>query len=295
MFNVSRRGHHARFTLVLTLLTAVIFALAAASASATAINLRVETPDQTLYNGTLNTGPRSVSISENSSTCALGFPAATKAIAIANPITAAADFADAEGVGHIVKDYGWGLFLCNVGSYTGDDNNFWLVKINNRTKTAGGDYITGETELSAGDELLLYLTNSSETHSLGFNLPATAVAGEFVKSTIYKYSNNTDAKLAAKNATVAGGNATAVSDLNGQFKLKFDEPGTYLVSATAKNATRGSDVITITEPPPLDVVAAAQKQARHVCAKYRRGGRKYNTHYKRLYKRCFRATVERES
>lgn len=295
MFNVSRRGHQARSTLVLMLLTAVIFALAAATASATAINLRVETPDQTLYNGTLNTGPRSVNISAGTSTCVSDYPPVSKAIGVANPITAAADFADAEGVGHIVKDFGWGLFLCNVGSYTGDDSNFWLVKINNRTKTAGGDYITGETELSAGDELLLYLTNSTETHSLGFNLPATAVAGETVKSTIYKFSNNTDAKLAAKSATVAGGGATAVSDLNGQFKLKFDEPGTYLMSATAKNATRGSDVITITEPPAVDAVAAAQKYARHVCAKYRRGGRKYKAHYKRLYKRCFRATVARES
>ncbi len=289
----------------LTALACAAFAVSASSAPAATspvpIQLRVETSGETLYNGPLTTSPRlgvnginlaPTPIDPNSCTHAFDpvtFGYAKKDIPVVTPTTAAADFADAEGLDHIVKDFGWGNMVCGIGSFLGDNNQFWLVKIGNRSQTPGGGFITGDTELKPGDELLWYFTSPSITHTLDLDLPAQVFVGEVLTGSVFKYSNTNDSMTPARGASVAGGGAAGVADVNGRARLRFPEPGSYLVSAAANGATRGSDVIEVLEKPG----PTAQSKARRVCAKYRRGWRKYNKRYKRIYKRCFRSATLR--
>ncbi len=269
------------------------------------VQLRVETPSETLFNGaqstSARTGARGVNLTPSPpdpNSCTHAYDPNTwgyvkQDIPNATALTAAADFADAEGLDHIVKDFGWGHLLCGIGALLGDDDDFWLVKINNKTQTSSGGFITADTEVQPGDEVLWYFTNPSVTHTLDLKLPSQVFVGEYTSGSVTKYSNNTDAATPARGASVAGGGASGVTDVNGKVRLKFGEPGSYLVSAAVNGATRGSDVIEVLEPPTPDAQRTAKSKARRVCAKYRRGWRKYNKRYKRVYRRCMRSATRR--
>lgn len=273
---------------------------ALAAAGPVTVNLRVETPTETLFNGAVSTaarlGDRGVNLAPSPpdpNTCTHATDPVTwgnlkQDVASATTLTAAADFADADGLDHIVKDFGWGRMLCGLGAYLGNNDAYWLVKVGNKSQNAGG-YVTADSEVQNGDEVLWYFTNALITHTLDLNLPAQAIAGETVTGSVTKFSNYSDASTPARGAAVEGGGASGVADVNGRARLKFAEPGSYLVSAAAGGATRGSDVIEVLEKPGPD----AQSKARRVCAKYRRGWRKYNKRYKKIYKRCFRSATLR--
>lgn len=296
----------ARHALLAALASLVVLAAGAQTAAAdVTVNMRVETPTETVFNGAVTTGPRTgangvfrTPYPPTPTDCFHDFNMSTFEneridVATPSPITAAADYADnVEGVDHIAKDFGWGILLCGLGGYIGDNDDFWLVKINNKSNLPGGGFVTSTTPLSAGDELLWYFTNSSITHTLDVNLPAEGTTGVAVAGVVSKYSNFNDAKTAARGAKLEAGDGAATADINGKFRIKFDQPGQYLVSAESRGTTRGSDVITIADAPLAGQLTAEQK-ARRVCAKYRRGWRKYNKRYKSIYKRCKRSAVKR--
>jgi plastocyanin len=295
-----------RFTRRSAAIAALTCALVAPAAAQAApgpvdVQLRVETPTETLFNGgqstSARTGARGVNLTPSPpdpNSCTHAYDPITwgyvkQDIPDVTALTVAADFADAEGLDHIVKDFGWGHLLCGIGALLGDNSQFWLVKINNKTQTSGGGFITADTAVNPGDEVLWYFTNASITHTLDLDLPSQVFVGEYANGTVTKYSNNTDAATPARGASVSGGGASGVTDVNGKVRLKFGEPGAYLVSAAANGSTRGSDVIEVLPAPS----PAATSKARRVCAKYRRGWRKYNKRYKRIYKRCLRSAKRR--
>jgi hypothetical protein len=292
-------------------LACAAFVLSAAAATAAPgpvdVQLRVETPTETLFNGAQTTGARTGARGVNlapsppdPNTCTHAYDPVTwsylkKDMPDATALTVAADFADAEGLDHIVKDFGFGHLLCGIGGLLGDNDKFWLVKINNKTATAGGDFITADSAVKSGDEVLWYFTTPQITHTLDLNLPARASVGEYVTGKVTKYSNTSDAATPARGASVEGGGSSGVADVGGNVRLKFAEPGAYLVSAAASGATRGSDVIEVVEGPvpASNPGLTPASKARRVCAKYRRGWRKYNKRYKRIYKRCYRNAKRR--
>lgn len=268
-------------------------------------HVRIETPTDTLFNGDVTTGDRPL-ISEDlpatASFCDSNEPAGppnydTPTHASGGP-TANSAVHDATGLlgltyGTSGSRYGFGIAMCRIGSFgTVDNVQSWSVKINNQGHPAGG-YVSGSTVLKAGDDVLWYLGGPNVTRTLALGLPAAAPAGSLVSGKVSVYKNSDDSKASTViGAKIEGGGATANVRTDGAFSISFPEEGTYLIGATAPNAARSSEMITITAPLSSAQVSSLVKQRVSACRKKYGKGKKKSA---KKYKRCIAIVKSKQS
>jgi hypothetical protein len=228
----------------------MILALSLApSAQATNVNLRVETLSGTVFNGPVNASGGTVKTTADSNGCSddaspgVNYPAA-------NSVTALAGWADASGVAYNTT-FGGG-FICKIGATVGDKNDYWLVKINNKTQNPPGTYIDGTTPLNDGDSVLWYFTDSFAKPTLALSLPPVVQVGTTVSGSIARYDSLDDSKSTPAGVSIDGDGASTTSSADGGFSIAFPAVGVYTVSATFAGAIRASAVVNVTaEPAPL--------------------------------------------
>lgn len=294
-------------TALVALATALsLLGVAASSALAVDVNVRIETPDETLYNGPISTGARNL-ISEDLSPGTVNYCDSDEPIGPPDwaPVTIPSGGATANSAVHDVAEnigisygtsggrYGFGIAMCRIGSYGSIDNvQTWSVKINNKSQV-GGSYVNGDTPLSAGDDVLWYLGGPNVTRTTSLKLPGSAPAQGLVNGQLTIFKNGSDTAVGTViGAKVAGGGATANVRTDGTFSIEFPEPGTYLVSATAPNAARSSALINVTAAlTPAQKASLVKRRLARCRAKYRskrgasRVAKKSNL---RKYRRCAR-------
>jgi hypothetical protein len=295
-------------------LTALLFAVASllvalalpAFASADIpTHVRIETPTETLFNGDVTTGDRPL-ISEDlpgtANFCDSNEPAGpptyeTPTHASGGPTANSAvhDATELLGLtyGTSGSRYGFGIAMCRIGSYgTVDNVQSWSVKINNEGHPNGG-FVSGSTALKAGDDVLWYLGGPNVTRTLALNLPATTPAGSSTSGKVTVYKNSDDSKAATViGAKIEGGGATANVRTDGAFNITFPEEGTYLVGASAPNAARTSEMITVTPPLTPAQVASLVKKRVSACRKRYATGKKKSA---KKYKRCIAIVKSKQS
>ena len=261
------------------LLTLALAAVGAASAGATTVNLRVEAPNETLFNGSVNTGARSVD--DLSPNCA-GTTISSNAVSKPTTVTAVADWIAGLGFAAPVYSTAYGAgFICQIGAYQKTETSYWLLKINNQDSPPPAGYVTASDQLFEGDSVLVYYSDGSLTGSLDLKIPAAAKPGDLVSGVVNSWSNfSGDVKSAAAGVTVSGGGATTTTANDGSFSLSIAQPGSYLVSATNAGAVRGSAWITI--DPQAATPAPIVKINRFV-----KCNATYSRH-SRLHRRCVR-------
>lgn len=285
---------------------ASVFCIAASSAFAVDVNVRIETPGETLFNGPISTDTRNL-LSEDLSPGTVNYcdsnepvgPPDWAPVTIssggATPNSAVHDVAENLGITYGTSGgrYGFGIAMCRIGSYGSIDNvQTWSVKINNRSQL-NGNYVNGDTQLTNGDDVLWYLGGPNVTRTTSLKLPASVPAQGVISGQLTIYKNGSDAAVSTViGAKIEGGGATANVRTDGSFSIVFPEPGTYLVGATAPNAARSSALINVTAPLTTAEKVSLVKQRLARCrAKYRskRGAssaaKKSNL---RKYRRCAR-------
>src|SRR4051794_18676387 len=95
------------------ILALVVSALFAASASAINVKLRIEGSAGTVFNGNVNTGPRTVATTASGSCAADG---GSSTPTFATPVTALADWSEAQVPAVPYNTRYAGTFLCQVGA-----------------------------------------------------------------------------------------------------------------------------------------------------------------------------------
>lgn len=255
MNSVIRTSRSAAVAAVATAITLVVL-LAALAASASAINvkLRIEGSTTTQFNGSVNTGPRSVAGGVDSPNCrANGTP---NDFTEPNALTAAAD-ALGSAITTSGTHYGWGTLLCSVNGETVPSVLAgWLIRINNKNNTAPGGFVTATTKLEEGDSVLFYMSPEFTTFgsSLDIKAPANAAPGQPITVLVDEYEHSGDTKSAGSGASVTAGGTTTTTAADGSATLSFPTSGKFLITATKSGAVRGSAWITVDPATPASPI-----------------------------------------
>lgn len=247
----------------------------ATGALATNVNLRVETPNETFFNGVVDTGPRSVT------TLSGNCDGAASSVPVSKPtaVTALADWIDAGGASAPAFATGYGgTYVCRVGQYAeAYPDGSWLLKINNQDSPPPAGFVTAGDQLHEGDSVLVYYSAGNPSGTLDLKIPASAKPNETVAGSVDSWTNfSGDVRTAAPGVTVAGGEASATTGADGKFSISFPASGRFLVTATKSGAVRGSAWITVdpaaVQPPPPPVAVNRFKKCN---ATHRKGGRNH--------------------
>lgn len=277
---------HTRMFLLSLAAAAALLALTAATASAVNVHLRVEAPDETLFNGWVNTGPRTVQTVGGNCTGAVSDVAVTGA----TTVTALTDWlaSAAAPVPEFMTAYG-GTYVCRIGAYAENyPNGSWLLKINNLDSPPPAGYVTAGDGLNENDDVLVYFSANDPNASLDLRLPEAARPGESVTGYVDAWTNfSGDVRSAAKNAVVFGGGASAATDAEGKFTIAFAAAGRYLVSATKAGAVRGSAWIAIAENAVQQPVPEPAKTFKRRHNRFQICNKRYKTGSRR-HRRCIR-------
>jgi len=247
--------HRALLRASLAIAVLACFAATANAATNATVKVRIETPTETLFNGTVQTGARAVDSLGGNCDGAAG----TANVSRATPISAAADAAQqaSSTAFPFFAGYG-GTYLCQVGAYVESyPHGSWSLKINNHAAPPPVGYVTGGDEIDNGDQVLWYFTDDYTLPTLDLNLPATATVGWPVEGTVYIYDTGTDAKSPAGDASVSGGGANANVRADGGVTLTFPQPGTFIVATTASKAFRGSTRVVVSAAASAPAVQPA--------------------------------------
>ncbi|MFY9488174.1 MAG: hypothetical protein WAP35_05705 [Solirubrobacterales bacterium] len=265
------------FSSALTLLCAVVltlvFAVGASAAVNATVNLRIEAPDKTLFNGPVSAGPGTVAGGVDTPECRANAQGVN--YSKATVLTAIQTALGAGGYRTSGTHYSFGTLICSLGGHAVTPVDYWFVKNNNSGHPQPAGYVSGDTELENGDDVLVYfqIAAANITKTLDIKLPANAQPGQTVTGSVAAYDNDTDAKSPAAGATVAADGAVATTDAQGEFKIALPKPGKQLVTAEAAHAIRASTNITIDPATPAPIV----KINRFVrCARtYKKSSRKH--------------------
>lgn len=127
--------------------------------------------------------------------------------------------------------FSFGLFVCGIGDFTGDDDSFWLYKVNHRAPEVGAD----QFELERGDQVLWYFQDLGSNLNTGDELvlfaPGRAKPGNDVKVTVYAYSFD-GKRERAEGVTVASKDDTAKTDARGEARIDILREGRVFLRAT---------------------------------------------------------------
>lgn len=299
-------GNGYRYVLTAVLCSFSLFFLASTANADVNVNVRIETPTETVFNGPVSTGERAL-ISEDLSPGTINFcdsnePAgppdwSTPTVPSGGPTANSAVHDAAALMGMTYGTSGsrylgsFGIAMCRIGSHGSIDNvQTWSVKINDQGHPNGG-FVTGDTVLSEGDDVLWYLGGPNITRTTNVKLPATVPAQGTVSGRVSVFKNSDDSKVSTViGAKVEGGGASANVRTDGSFNLVFPEEGTFLVSATAPNAARSSTFVTVGPPLTQAQKASLVKSRLARCrAKYRskkRASAAAKRRNLRQYRRC---------
>lgn len=250
----------------------MMLAIAAQTAGAVNVHLRVEGATTTHFSGDINTAARSVPSGIDQPNCrADGNPSA---FATANTVTAVADAVGDANVGTSGTFYGWGTLLCSVnGEAPTDKSGGWLVRINQQDSTSPNGYVLSTDPLSDNDSVVLFFSPAygHYTSSLELRLPAQAKPGQSVTGYVDAFDTSTDAKSLGTDVAVSGGGASATSGADGSFQITFPTAGKYLVTANKSGAIRGSQWVTVTEdavaPPVKPITQKEINKQRRIAAR----------------------------
>lgn len=236
--------------------------LGAANASAINVQLRVEGATKTLFSGSVSTAARSVPGSTDRPECRANTTPAT--FASPNTFTAIADAVGESNIASSGTYYGWGTMLCAVsGEFPADTLGGWFVRINQQDSTAPNGYVTAADPITEGSSVVAFLSPAygAFTSSLELRLPTSAKPGVPVSGFVDSFDTGTDAKSSGSGASVSGGGASATAGADGGFSITFPAEGKFLVNASAANAVRGSQWVTVAaDAPALPVRQATQKE-----------------------------------
>lgn len=236
--------------------------LGAANASAINVQLRVEGATKTLFSGSVSTAARSVPGSTDRPECRANTTPAT--FASPNTFTAIADAVGESNIASSGTYYGWGTMLCAVsGEFPADTLGGWFVRINQQDSTAPNGYVTAADPITEGSSVVAFLSPAygAFTSSLELRLPTSAKPGVPVSGFVDSFDTGTDAKSSGSGASVSGGGASATAGADGGFSITFPAEGKFLVNASAANAVRGSQWVTVAaDAPALPVKQATQKE-----------------------------------
>ena len=211
--------------------TAVVFALAAGSASAapTVVDLRVEGAEETIFEGTVRTDGHQIEQDRsgaqpcdgtNAGASATPGPTATSALddAIAWNGSWSASFSD---------------FLVNrVGPDRATDTQFWGFMVNNTPGEAGGC----QTQVKRGDEVVWAYDLFSARQYLERRGPRTARRGRPFR---VRVTDATAGGRPVKGASVGGGR----TDARGYARLEADDRGTAVLKAERRGALRSNALL----------------------------------------------------
>ncbi|MFT4048683.1 MAG: carboxypeptidase-like regulatory domain-containing protein [Solirubrobacterales bacterium] len=255
------RPLHLRVALI-AIAAITMLALAASTAAAVNVHLRIEGQSKTYFSGDVDTTAGSVAAAADQPNCRSNGTASV--FANPNTITAAAAALGGDKVGTSGTFYSWGTLVCNVdGEASTDSNGGWLVRINQQDSTSPNGYVLATDPLSNNDSVVLFFSPSYGyyTASLELNLPATAKPGQTITGYVDSYNTADDTKSAGSGVSVTGGASSTTSASDGSFQITFPAAGRYLVSANKSGALRGSRWITIAEDANTTPVApVTQKQ-----------------------------------
>lgn len=239
-----------------------VLAIAASTATAASVHLRVEGATKTYFSGDVTTNARSVPSGVDQPFCrADGNPSS---FATANTITALADAIGDAKVGTSGTFYGWGTLLCSVdGEAPADKNGGWLVRINQQDSTSPNGYVTATDPLSDNDSVVLFFSPEygHYSSSLELRVPAQARPGQAVTGYVDSFDASTDVKSIGVGAAISGGGANATSGADGSFQITFPTEGKFLVTASKSGAIRGSQWVTVAaDAVPPTVRPISQKE-----------------------------------
>lgn len=245
-------------------LSAVLLAslMIAGSAAAATVNMRIESLTGTMFNGQVTTTGGNVHTTASSTCENDASPDVNHSTP--NSLTALAGWASANNVAHNTQFDG--TFLCRVGDVIGGATEYWLVKINNKTK-AGGDYLNGSTMIKDGDSVLWYFTDDYSKKTLDVTLPATVQVGTAASGSVAAYDGADDSKSNVAGAAVNAEGASSTTAPDGSFQIVFPTAGRFLVQVTKAGMIRTSTWVTVTEqaapvPPPAKTQAQLNKERR---------------------------------
>src|SRR5436190_690097 len=112
----------------------------------------------------------------------------------------------------VSDQFGFGLFVCGIGSFRGDATKFWLYKVDHKSPQIGAD----QYRLKRGDQVLWYfqdtVTGENTGSELALRAPARARRGHGFGVTAYSYSGNGARSPLAGAQIVVGKSVTATTD-----------------------------------------------------------------------------------
>jgi hypothetical protein len=143
--------------------------------------------------------------------------------------------------------FDFGLFVCGVGSFVGNDSAFWLYKVDHVSPEVGGDQFA----LKGGEEVLWYFSDAGRSVNTGDELvlraPARARSGRAFEVSVWTYDAKGDRKPAADARVV--GESVELTDAGGKARVELDSRGTQRL-----RAERGADIPSATVPVCVDPV-----------------------------------------
>lgn len=271
--------------LLLALFCGVLLALSCvATAPAVTVNLQIESLTDTVFNGQVDVTAGPVKQTASSTCADDGSVDATSTTA--SSIRALAVWAAGNAGDYNTSN---GAFVCRIAGIAGNASQYWLMKVNNKTLIAPGDWWIGSSPLHDGDSVLWYFTDDYAKKTLALNVPSTVQAGTAVQASVSAYDGNDDSKSAAAGVAISGGGASATSAADGSFSLTFPAPGRFLVTATKSGVIRTSAWVTVTtEPVPVPPTLKQLNQTKRSNARAACRAA-YPTKSGKTYRDCIRA------
>lgn len=226
------------------------------------VHVRIEGPDRTLFNGVVSTTAKAFSTVPVPGTACDEFTVRAFSPQAPSPLTALNDALTVASTGFWsdpaaftwgdqkvgsrglqpgVKPFSYGPELCRVGRYVTGAAGGWQLKVNNTN--GGGVSPTGA--IGNGASVLWYWADPITSRTFDLKLPTRAMAGKQFSGHVDAWENSTNQRVDAVRVKIAASGKSVLSGPGGDFKMKLNSPGKYVIGTAAPGAARGSDVICI--------------------------------------------------
>jgi hypothetical protein len=214
---------------LLTCAAALLAGPAAAEARSLTAELRVHGPSRTLAPGySYVTGPSRLQTDRTP-----GCDGSGKVVSLPRPsalglVESASRISRAVRPLSVSDKFSFGLFVCGIGGFFGDDTRFWLYKVNHVAPEVGADQFA----LQRGARVLWYFQDTARRTNTGDELelsaPARARSGQAFEVTVYGYDSHGNrhpvpgalVRGPTVQRTDAAGRARIFSDKRGYLRLR---------------------------------------------------------------------------
>lgn len=200
-----------------------------------AVDLRIETLDETLYHDTVFVADSGCTVTDQNGT--------SHEVAGAAAVCALDQAAAADGFSYGLQEYpGFGLFLSSIDAHDGSDGNYWLYYVNDQSPSAGiADY-----DLADGDELLLAYGGLNPPLRLTLD-KVHRRTGSLVRATVETYvqdfATGTGQYEPVENVPVNFGGVAVLTDAAGHAEFTPEDYGAVTVTAEATGFTRAATTV----------------------------------------------------